>query len=84
MAGKGADSRANGLNDLYKKKLNPLGSRFHSTPQGQTGPLDPGEEIGKFWQVGVGWWLAHGGNAARTCTGWLKCYGIPRLLQSLG
>ena len=57
VAGKGADRRANGLPNLYKKKLIPLDSRFHLTPQGQTGPLVRRlESFGKLEGLVVGPW----------------------------
>jgi hypothetical protein len=37
--GGGSDRRANGLPNLYKRKLAPLDTRFHGTLPGQSGPL---------------------------------------------
>ena len=57
MAGKGADRSANGLPNLYKKKLIPLDNKFHLTPQGQTGPLVRRlESFGKLEGLVVGPW----------------------------
>ena len=39
MAGRGSDRRANGLPNLYRKKLLPLDTRFHGAVPGQSGPL---------------------------------------------
>ena len=39
VAGRGSDRRANGLPNLYRKKLLPLDTRFHGAVPGQSGPL---------------------------------------------
>ena len=63
VAGRGSDRRANGLPNLYKKKLLPLDTRFHGTLPGQSGPL-----VRRLESFGRVRGLVPGGSAARTCT----------------
>ena len=57
VAGRGTDRRAGGLQQLYKKKLLPLDTRYHNTPPGQTGPLVRRlQSYGKLEGLVVGPW----------------------------
>ena len=57
VAGRGTDRRANGLPNLYKKKLAPLDARFHGTQDGQSGPLVRRlESFGRVKGLVVGPW----------------------------
>ena len=57
MAWRGTDIRANGLPNIYKKKLAPLDARFHGTQDGQSGPLVRRlESFGRVKGLVVGPW----------------------------
>ena len=57
VAGRGTDRRAGGLQQLYRKKLLPLDSRYHNTPPGQAGPLVRRlQSYGKLEGLVVGPW----------------------------
>ena len=57
MRGKGTDRRAAGLQQLYRKKLIPLDTRYHNTPAGQSGPLVRRlESFGRLEGLVVGPW----------------------------
>ena len=57
VAGRGSDRRANGLPNMYRKKLVPLDTRFHGTLPGQSGPLVRRlESFGRVRGLVVGPW----------------------------
>ena len=57
VAGRGTDRRAGGLQQIYKKKLIPLDSKYHGTLPGQTGPLVRRlQSYGKLEGLVVGPW----------------------------
>ena len=70
--GKGTDRRAAGLPQLYRKKLIPFDSKYHHTPDGQTGPLVRRlESYGRLEGLVVGPW----GDASKDLHNLVKVLG---------